>query len=194
MLVILLSTQVWSGIWSVATTKVSCWTWIWPIRKWLLDLNFGKTQLVAIDVKIDGHILDKQLSFKMLWLLFSSKLDWGSYIISVAKTAFKKNGALIHSMKFLSPEIALYLYQTSIPTSFPWNTVVISGLVLLVATWKCLISYKNGYLELTVLHLQPFWNPWPMLHPDVLYHLNGMNAQKRAKKVLVTFFSYIYFT
>ena len=137
MLVILLSTQVWSGIWSVATTKISCWTWIWPIRKWLLDLNFGKTQLVAIDVKIDGHILDKQLSFKMLWLLFSSKLDWGSYIISVAKTAFKKNGALIHSMKFLSPEIALYLYQTSIPTSFPRNTVVISGLVLLVATWKC---------------------------------------------------------
>ena len=92
---------------------------------------------MATDVKIDGHILDKQLSFKMLWLLFSSKLDWGSYIISVAKTAFKKNGALIHSMKFLSPEIALYLYQTSIPTSFPWNTVVISGLVLLVATWKC---------------------------------------------------------
>ena len=46
----------------------------------------------------------------MLWLTFFSKLDWGSYITSVAKTASKKIGTLIHSMKFLSPEVALYLY------------------------------------------------------------------------------------
>ena len=44
----------------------------------------------------------------MLGLTFSSKLDWGSYI---AKTASKKTGALIHSMKFLSPEVAPYLYK-----------------------------------------------------------------------------------
>ena len=50
----------------------------------------------------------------MLGLTFSSKLDWGSYIISVAKTASKKIGALIHSMKFLSPEVALYLYKSTI--------------------------------------------------------------------------------
>ena len=49
----------------------------------------------------------------MLGLTFSSKLDWGSYIISVAKTAFKKIGALILSMKFLSPEVALYLYKST---------------------------------------------------------------------------------
>ena len=47
-------------------------------------------------------------------LPFSSKLDWGSYIISNANTASKKNGALIHSMKFLSPGIALYLYRSTI--------------------------------------------------------------------------------
>ena len=50
----------------------------------------------------------------MLGLTFSSKLDWGSYIISVAKTASKKIGALICSMKFLSPEVALYLYKATI--------------------------------------------------------------------------------
>ena len=50
----------------------------------------------------------------MLVLTFSSKLDWGSYIISIAKTASKKIGALICSMKFLSPEIALYLYKSII--------------------------------------------------------------------------------
>ena len=46
----------------------------------------------------------------MLGLTFSSKLDWGSYIIYIAKTA-SKIGALIRSMKFLSPdtEVALYL-------------------------------------------------------------------------------------
>ena len=50
----------------------------------------------------------------MLLLTSSSKLDWGSYIISVTKTASKKIEALIHSMKFLSPEVALYLYKSTI--------------------------------------------------------------------------------
>ena len=50
----------------------------------------------------------------MLWLTFSSKLNRGSYIISIAKTASKKIGALICSMNFLSPEVALYLYKSTI--------------------------------------------------------------------------------
>ena len=79
--------------------------------KWLVDFNAGKTQLVSFDwcnnngsinVKMDGSVLEEKSSFKMLGLTFSSKLDWGSYIISIAKTASKKIGALIHSMKFLS--------------------------------------------------------------------------------------------
>ena len=92
-------------------------------RKWLVDFNAGKTQLVsfdrfkntgAIDVKMDGSVLEKKSSFKMLGLTLSSKLDWGSYIVSIAKTASKKIGALICSMKFLSPEVALYLYKSTI--------------------------------------------------------------------------------
>ena len=47
-------------------------------------------------------------------LTFCSKLDWGCYIISIAKTASKKIGALIRSMKFLSHEVALYLYKSII--------------------------------------------------------------------------------
>ena len=55
-----------------------------------------KTQLVSLDqsnnngsinVKMDGSILKEKQSFKMLGLTFSSKLYWGSYIISFAKTA-----------------------------------------------------------------------------------------------------------
>ena len=50
----------------------------------------------------------------MLGLPFSSKLDWGFYIVSIAKTASKKIGALILSMKFLSPEAPLYLNKSTI--------------------------------------------------------------------------------
>ena len=50
----------------------------------------------------------------MLGLSFSSKLDSGSYIISTAKTASRKIGALIRSKKSFSPEVALHLYKSSI--------------------------------------------------------------------------------
>ena len=63
---------------------------------------------------MDWSILEEKTSFKMLGLTFSSKLYWGSYIVSIAKTASKKIGALIRSMKFLSPEVALYLYKSTI--------------------------------------------------------------------------------
>ena len=68
-------------------------------KKWLVDFNAGKTQLVSIDqsnnnvftdVKMDGSVLDEKSSFMMLGLTLSSKLDWGSYFISIAKTASKK--------------------------------------------------------------------------------------------------------
>ena len=81
-------------------------------KKWPDDFNSGKTQLVSFDlsninsstdVKMDGSVREEKSYFKMLELIFSSKLDWGSYIISIAKTTCKKIGALIRSMKFLSP-------------------------------------------------------------------------------------------
>ena len=50
----------------------------------------------------------------MLGLSFSSKMDWGSYIISIAKSASRKIGALLPSRKFLSPEFALYLCKSTI--------------------------------------------------------------------------------
>ena len=83
-------------------------------KKWLVDFNAGKAQLVSFDqsndnVKMDGSVLEEKSSFKMLGLTFSTKMDWDSYITSFAKTASKKIGALIRSMKFLSPEVALSL-------------------------------------------------------------------------------------
>ena len=65
----------------------------------------------------------------MLALTFSSELDWGSYIISIAKTASKKIRALIRSMKFLSP--------INLPYAHVWCIVVTSELVPPVTTWNC---------------------------------------------------------
>ena len=78
-------------------------------RKWFVDFNAGKTQLFSfdcsnntgtIDIKIDGSVFEENSSFKMLGLTFSSKLDW-------------KIGALIRSMKFLFPEVALYVHKSA---------------------------------------------------------------------------------
>ena len=93
------------------------------VKEWLVDFNAGKTLLVSsdrsnnngsIDVKMDGSVLEEKSSFKMLGFTLSSKLDWGSYIISIAKTGSVKIGALVRSIKFLSPEVALYLYKSTI--------------------------------------------------------------------------------
>ena len=53
-------------------------------RKWLVNFNSGKAQLIsfdqsnntsAIDKKMDGSVLEKKISFKILRLYFSSELD-----------------------------------------------------------------------------------------------------------------------
>ena len=145
-------------------------------RKWLVDFNAQKIQPVlfdqygAIDVKINRSVLEEKSYFNMLGLTFSSKLNLSSYMISIAKTPSKKIGALIRSMKFLSPEVAAScLYKSLCMESlclhkslclYAWNTYVISGLVLLVATWNCWISYKNRYAGLLILHLLPLLKPW----------------------------------
>ena len=63
---------------------------------------------------MDGSVLEEKPSFKMLGLTFSSKLDWDSYIISIAKTDSKTIGVLVRSMKFSSPEVALCLYKSTV--------------------------------------------------------------------------------
>ena len=133
---------------------------------WLVDFSAGKTQLVSfdrsnntgsIDGKMDGSVLEEKLSFKMLGLTFS-KLDWGSCVISITNTACKKIGALIRSMKFLSPDIALHLYKSTIRPCM--NTVVMSVMGSIIATWNCKTSYKNEYAGLLVIYLLFLLNPW----------------------------------
>ena len=83
------------------------WDTVDRSRKWLVDFNPEKTEIVSLDqsnnsgnfdVKMDGSVLEEKSSFKMLELFFSSKLDCSSYIASIDKTASKKIGALICSL------------------------------------------------------------------------------------------------
>ena len=62
-------------------------------RKWLVDFKAGKTQLVLFDLFIDTGAID--MWKWMVGLSFSSKLDGGSCIVSIAKIAYKKIGTLI---------------------------------------------------------------------------------------------------
>ena len=65
-------------------------------KKWPVDFNAGKTQLVSfgwsnnngsIDIKMEWSALEEKSFFQMRRLIFSSKFGWVSHIISVAKTA-----------------------------------------------------------------------------------------------------------
>ena len=136
-------------------------------RKWF-DFNHEKTQVVscdpsnntgAIDMKMDGSALQKKSFFKMLGLTFSSKLDWGSYIISIAKTASKKTGALIGSMKFLSFEVALNLYKSTIQLCMEYCCHVWTSDPCCFLELSDKLQ-KEGYEGLLLLHLLPLLKSW----------------------------------
>ena len=58
---------------------------------------------------MDRSVLGKKSSFQMLGLPFYSKLDSAS----IAKTACKKIGALLCSIEFFSPEVAVYVCKST---------------------------------------------------------------------------------
>ena len=50
---------------------------------------------------MDGSDIEEKSSFKIVKLPFSSELDWGHYIVSIAKTVSKKIKALTLLYNFL---------------------------------------------------------------------------------------------
>ena len=159
---------MWSVIWPVATTRISSWTWIWPTRH--CGLGAGSGLLISMLVNawrnstsfvwpVQKHWcywFENEWLFlkvkKMLGLIFSSKLDWGSYIISIAETASKKMEPWFVLWSFFL--LRLLCISINLLYRHVWNTVVMSGLVLLVGTWNCWISYKNGSFTCCL-----YWTP-----------------------------------
>ena len=73
-------------------------------------------------------VLEEKSPFKKLGLTFSSKLDWGCfYVISITTTTSKKIGALLRYMQFLSPEIGLYIYKSTVRPSMEYCCHVWAG-------------------------------------------------------------------
>ena len=99
----------------------------------------------------------------MLGFTFFSKLDWDSYIISIAKTASKKIWALICSMKFFSPEVALYLYKSTIQPCMEYCCHVWAGapscyLELIDKLQKWICRTVGSSLAVSVEPLAHHWN------------------------------------
>ena len=104
--------------------------------------SFDRSNKIGpIDMKMDGSVLEEKSSFNMLELTFSLKLDWGSYINSIAKTEIKLrvNWSLdsFYEVFFL---LRLLCISTNLPYGHAWNTVVMYGMVLLVVTLNCWMS------------------------------------------------------
>ena len=133
-------------------------------RNWLVDFNAGKTQLVlfdrsnntgAIDVKMDGSVLKENSFFKMLGLTSSSKLDWGSYIIYIAKTVSKKIGALICSINFFLQR--LLCISINLPYTWSYHTFV--DVLLNWLNWYHFLFLEGGLLTILIdcmIFLSPF--------------------------------------
>ena len=71
-------------------------------------------------------------------------------MLSLAKTGSKKNEVLIHSIKCFF--LRLPFVSINLLFDLAGNTVVMSGLLLLIATWINWISYRNRHVGLFVLH------------------------------------------
>ena len=99
----------------------------------------------AIDVKMDRYILEEKSSFEMLGLSFSSTLDWGSNVVSIARFP-SKIGALICSMKLLSPEVTLYLYKSITQPGMEYCYHIWVLISVASATWIHLTNYRNRYV------------------------------------------------
>ena len=126
------------------------WSWLLNLNliyKTLLtgagsDFSAGKTWLVfsfdqsnntgTIDLKMDSSVLEEK-SFTMQALAFSSKLTLTLSLL--LKLPPRKLDPLFILWDFLLPR--LLFISVNLPCGHVWITVVMSGLVLLAATWNC---------------------------------------------------------
>ena len=99
--------------------------------------------------------------------------------MSIAKTTSKKIGAMICSMKFLSPEVALYLNKSTI-----WSCMECcchAWRDFSVAISRC---YKNVCVNVFFPHTVRLWNSLPKENFPLTYYLNG--AKSSINRHLVT--------
>ena len=109
----------------MATTRTGFSTWIWSTRHWGLDLlismpqkrnRFGLTGLIKLVVLMwiwMGLFFRKNHLWRCwCWLSLLNRI--GALYYSIAKAASKRIGALVCSTSCFTPEIAHYLYKSTI--------------------------------------------------------------------------------
>ena len=155
---------------------------------WLLNLNLisetlwtgaGSGLLFSILEKLNWFFVTGLITLVLLmwkWMdLFLSKmyllrcwgclslLNWIGALTSVLllKPCPRKLDLWFILWRFLFRRLLCISIDS--PYSHAWNTVVMSGLVLLTASWNFYLSYKNRYIGLLVLHLLPFLKPWVII-------------------------------
>ena len=118
------------------------------VRRWLVDFNAGKTQLVSfdwsnntdnIDVKMNWSVLEKKSSFKVLGLTFSSKLGWTLTSLLLLKLPPSKLELWLILWSFFL--LRLLCISVNLPYAHAWNTVVMSGLVPCASS--CYLEYLD---------------------------------------------------
>ena len=102
-------------------------------------------------------------------LSFLSKLDWGAHIVFIAKTTSKKICALLGFMKFLSLEVALYLYKCTI---WPCMEYCCHGWDGTSSCYVDMLSniYRKGYIGFVGPSLAPSLES--LAHRRNLFNLN----------------------
>ena len=86
----------------------------------------------------------------MLRLYFISNLDWISNNITTVETVTEKIRALIHSLKFLLPEVVLFFTN---PLNLHGMLFQCLGWSFLFTTWVSWTNWRNRYVGSLKLHL-----------------------------------------
>ena len=108
-------------------------------------------------MKMDGSVLQEKQFLKILGRFSLLNSTGAPCIVSIAKTASKKVGALLYFLSFFF--LSLLFMSVNVQYTLAWNTVVMFGLVLLTVTWICQINYRNRYVGVLVVPLLPLLNP-----------------------------------
>ena len=146
-------------------TYVTLWT---RARSGLLISMLEKlSQFRLIGLKILVLLMWKWMG---LFLRKNNFLRWGSLFLLNLTGALTLSLLLNLPSAKLEPWFVLWSFfllrllciSINLPCGYVWNTVVMFGLEVLVATSKCWKNYKNGYARLLLL---------PLLNPQLIVEM-----------------------
>ena len=134
-------------------------------------LNTGKSALppLFIGPEVLSSASDKAKLFAEIFSQNSNLDDSGIFLPAYpSRTNLKLHNIFVTPKMVKQVIVNLLCISINLPYDHPWNTVVTSGLVPLIAIWNFKISYKNRYAVLSVLHLLPIFNLWLIVEMNQL--------------------------